>query len=293
MALCDRVLADDARLFPDGPGGSTSAQRWAALSGIAGALMFAVGNAIWGLDMPEDGTGVAEVVEFYADTADRIVIGGSLSLLSIAVFLVFGAALRQVLKDAGAEDFLATTAFAGLVLAMATGIAAESINLAAALRAQDDELSGDLAQSLFETSQMFGSAATGIGLGVFALATAAVALRTRAVLPRWLAIATAVMGVLLLLPGGARELGGRRRSGPAQRLDRRGALREACFRPRPGLIVVVDDLVDLAVSHLANHRVAALSPRRRCPCRWRAGRTGRLPGRRGSPRSQDPRAPKH
>ena len=189
---CPIILTDRAD--------STSAQRWAALSGIAGALLFAVGNAIWGLDMPEDGTGVAEVVDFYADTADRIVIGGSLSLLSIAVFLVFGAALRQVLKDAGAEDFLATTAFAGLVLAMATGIAAESINLAAALRAQDDELSGDLAQSLFETSQMFGSAATGIGLGVFALATGAVALRTRAVLPRWLAIATAVMGVLLLSP---------------------------------------------------------------------------------------------
>ena len=177
-----------------------SAQRWAGLSGIAGALLFAVGNAIWGLDMPEDGTPVAEVVEFYADTADRIVIGGSISLLSIAVFLVFGSAMRQVLKDAGGEDFLATTAFAGLMLCLATGIAAEGINLAAALRAQDDELSGDLAQSLFETSQMFGSAATAIGLGVFALATAAVALRTRAVLPRWLAIATGVAGVLLLTP---------------------------------------------------------------------------------------------
>ena len=73
-------------------------ERWAGLSGMAGALMFAVGNAIWGLDMPEDGTSVPEVVDFYADTADRIVIGGSLSLLSIAVFLVFGAA-----HAAGAE----------------------------------------------------------------------------------------------------------------------------------------------------------------------------------------------
>ena len=40
------------------------------------------------------------IVEFYADTADRIVIGGRLSLLSIAVFLVFASAMRQVLKDA-------------------------------------------------------------------------------------------------------------------------------------------------------------------------------------------------
>ena len=179
---------------------SPNARRWAGISGIAGALLFAVGNAIWGLDMPEDGTAVDEVVEFYVDTADRIVIGGSLSMLSIAVFLVFGAAMRQVLKDAGGEDFLATTAFAGWMLVMAAGLGAESINLAAALRAQDDELTNDVAQSLFEISQMLGSAASGIGLGVFALATAAVALRTRAVLPRGIAIGTGVLGVLLLTP---------------------------------------------------------------------------------------------
>ena len=179
---------------------SLSAERQAGLSGIAVAALFGVGNAIWGLDMPEDGTPVAEVVEFYRDTDDRIVIGGSLSMLSIAAFLWFAAAVRRLLADAEDGDVLATTAFAGGVLAMATGIAAEGINLAAALRSQDDELSADLAQSLFETSQIFGSAATGVGLGVFALATAAVALRTGRVLPRWLAIVIGVMGIGLLTP---------------------------------------------------------------------------------------------
>ena len=149
----------------DGHTNATTHGRWAGLSGIAGALMFAVGNVIWALDMPEDGTAVPEVVDFYADTADRIVIGGSLSLLSIAVFLLFGAALRQVLKEAGGDDFLATAAFGGMVLCMAAGMAAEGINLAAALRAQDDELTGELAQSLFEISQIFGSAVTAVGLG--------------------------------------------------------------------------------------------------------------------------------
>ena len=162
--------------------------------------MFGVGNAIWGLDMPEDGTPVPEVVDFYADTADRIVIGGSLSLLAVAVFLAFGAAMHQVLKDAGGEDLLATTALAGWILAMAVGIGAEGINLDAALRAQDDELSPDLAQSLFEISQVLGGVLTAVGLGVFALATAAVALRTRSVLPRWLGLFTLLVGVLLLTP---------------------------------------------------------------------------------------------
>ena len=81
---------------------------------------------------------------------------GSLSLLAVAVFLVFGAAMHQVLKNAGGEDFLATTALSGWLLAMTVGIGAEGINLAAALRAQDDELSPDLAQSLFEISQVLG-----------------------------------------------------------------------------------------------------------------------------------------
>jgi len=177
-----------------------TAERQAGLSGIAVAVLFGVGNAIWGLDMPEDGTSVAEVVDFYRDTDDRIVIGGSLSLLSIAAFLWFAAAVRRVLADAEDGDVLATTAFGGAILLAAAGIGAETINLAAALRAQDGELSGELAQSLFETSQMLGSAASGVGLGVFAVATAVVALRARRVLPSAIAWPLGTLGVVLLSP---------------------------------------------------------------------------------------------
>lgn len=176
------------------------AERIAGVSGLAGALLFGVGSGIWGLDMPEDGTPVTEVVDWYADTADRIVIGGSLSLLSIAAFLFFAAALRRVLADADGDDVLANTAFAGMLVAMAAGIAAEGINLAAALRAQDDELTNDLAQSMFEISQIFGSTLTAIGVGVFATATGLVALRSRRVLPRWAAILALVLGIALLTP---------------------------------------------------------------------------------------------
>jgi hypothetical protein len=177
-----------------------TAERQAGISGIAVAVLFGTGSAIWGLDMPEDGSAVLDVIEFYRDAADRIVIGGTLSLLAIAAFLWFAAAFRRVLADAEENDVLATTAFAGALLSMAAGIGAESINLAAAIRAQDDELSDELAQSLFETSQILGSAATGIGLGVFALATAAVALRSGLVLPRVIAMAVGALGLVLLSP---------------------------------------------------------------------------------------------
>jgi hypothetical protein len=177
-----------------------TAERQAGISGIAVAVLFGAGSAIWGLDMPEDGAAVLDVIDFYRDTADRIVAGATLSLLGIAAFLWFAAAVRRVLADAEGSDVLATSAFAGGLLSMTAGIGAETINMAAALRAQDDELSDELARSLFETSQVLGSVATGIGLGVFALATAAVALRSGLVLPRVVAMAFAVLGVVLLSP---------------------------------------------------------------------------------------------
>lgn len=181
-------------------GGAHDAARTAGLSGIAAALLFAAGNAIWALGMPSAGTPVAEVLDFYGDRADRIVIGGTLSVLSIALFVLFAAAVRQVLIDAGGDEVLATTAFGGALLGMAAGLGAETINMAAALRAREDELSAALAQSLFEISQIFGSMASGMGLGVFALATAAVALRTGRVVPRPHAIVVLLSGVVLLSP---------------------------------------------------------------------------------------------
>ena len=175
-------------------------RRQAGISGLVAALTFGVGSAIWGLDMPSDGTPVSEVLAWYEDTADRIVIGGSLSLLAIAAFAFFAAAIREVLIEAGADRVLATAAFAGASLGLAAGLGAESINLIAAMRAQDGDLTPELAQPLFEISQILGSTSTGVGFGVFAIATGAAVLRTPGVVPRWTAMLMLVAGVVLLSP---------------------------------------------------------------------------------------------
>lgn len=172
----------------------------AGLSGIAVALLFGSGSALWALDMPDGGAPVAEIAAFYRDTSGRIVAGASLSLVAIAAFVPFAAAFRLVLAEAEGDDLLATTAFGGALLGMAAGLGAETINMVGALRARDGELSDALAQSLFEISQILGSTAAGVGIGVFALATAAVALRSGLVLPRWLAILIGVVGLSLLTP---------------------------------------------------------------------------------------------
>jgi hypothetical protein len=175
-------------------------RNYAAISGLVFVVLFGAGNALWGFEAPETGAPADEVLDFYTGTSDGIIIGATLSLLSIVAFAVFAAAVRRVLADAEGDDVLATTAFGGALLALAAGLGAESINMVGGLRAEDGELSKSLARSLFEISQVFGTIAAAVGIAVFALATAVVALRTRQVLPRWLAVVTLIIGLSLLTP---------------------------------------------------------------------------------------------
>jgi hypothetical protein len=178
------------------------ARRLAAISALIAAALFTVGSALWAFDMPDRGTPAEELLVFYEDGGDRIVIGASLSLLAIAVFLLTAAAFRRVLIDAEGDDVLATTAFAGALLGAFAGVVAEGVNMMGALRAQDGELSGELARSLFEIPQFMGSYGAALGFGVFALATAVVAWRSGRVVPRYAVILIAITGVILLSPLG-------------------------------------------------------------------------------------------
>lgn len=181
-------------------GGLERACRWAGLSAISATVLFFVANALWALDQPRPGVSGTEALDFYADASGRITAGGLLSLVSIAIFVVFASALRRVLAELDRDDLLANVAFAGVLVAMAAGVGAETINMAAAVRAGDDALTEPVAVALFETSYVLGYNAAGVGLGLFALATGAVALRARVLLPRWLAVAALVLGACLLTP---------------------------------------------------------------------------------------------
>ena len=72
--------------------------------------------------------------------------------------------------------------------------------MAAALRAGDGELTEALALVLFDISYVFGSYATGIGFGVAMLAIGAVALRSGALLPRWLGLVALALGLTMVTP---------------------------------------------------------------------------------------------
>lgn len=175
-------------------------RRLAGWSGIAAATLFALGNAVWALGMPSGGTPTAEIVSFYESRAVRIVVGASVSLLALAVFLLFAAALRSVIARAAGDEVLATTAFAGLVVTVAAGLGAESVNMIGGLRAAEGRVDATLARSVHEISQVLGSVASGVGVGVLALSLAAAALRSGGLMPKYAAVICAVAGVAALSP---------------------------------------------------------------------------------------------
>jgi hypothetical protein len=170
------------------------------LAGLAVAVVFGAGNALWGFEQPRGGALASEIVSFYTDNSTEIIVGGSLSLVSIALFVPFASGLRAILRDHEEGDLLATTAFGGALLMVAVGLGAETINMVGALRADDGQLTRELARAVFEISYVLGYNAAGVGIGVLLLSTAAVALRARALLPRWLAVATLVVGAAFITP---------------------------------------------------------------------------------------------
>jgi hypothetical protein len=175
-------------------------QRWAGLSAVAAVLVFVIGNALWAFEQPAQDASGPELLAFYGDLSGRIEVGALLSLISIALFVVFAGAFRAVLTELDGDELYANIAFGGALLGLAAGIGAETINMAAAQRAGDEALTEPLALALFDISYVLGSYAAGIGFGLLTVATGAVALRTRALLPPWLAAVAVGIGIASITP---------------------------------------------------------------------------------------------
>ncbi|MEA2157756.1 MAG: hypothetical protein QOD66_136 [Solirubrobacteraceae bacterium] len=179
---------------------SRHTRRTTGVAGLAVAVLFGGGSALWGFEQPHSGASARAIVGFYTDTSARIIVGASLSLLAIALFVLFASGLRAILRELEGDDLLATTAFGGGLLTVAAGLGAETINMVGALRADDGQLTPELGRALFEISYVLGYNAAGVGIGIVLLATAAVALQTRAVLGRRLALLTIVAGLAFMTP---------------------------------------------------------------------------------------------
>lgn len=174
--------------------------RWTGGSAVATAVFFGAANVLWALEQPGQGASAPRLLRFYGELSGRIVAGALLSLVAIAIFVVFGAALRGVLVELEGDELLGNVAFGGVLLGAAAGVGAEAINMAAALRAQDGQLTAPLAQALFDSSYVLGYNAAGIGIGLLSVAIGVAALRAGGLLPRWLAVLAVALGLALLTP---------------------------------------------------------------------------------------------
>jgi hypothetical protein len=183
------------RLTPD-----AATHRLTGLAGLAVVVLFGAGNALWIFDQPDAGASAQRVLTFYAGASTRIIVGASLSLLAVALLVLFASGVRAILAEIDGDDLFATTAFGGALLLLGAGIGAETINMVGALRAEGGQLTPELGRALFEISYILGYNAAGVGIGILLLAIATVALRARALMPRRLALLLLPVGLAFLTP---------------------------------------------------------------------------------------------
>lgn len=175
-------------------------RRTTGVMGLAVAVLFACGNALWALEQPEAGASARQIVSFYQSASDRIVAGASISLLAGALLVFFASGVRTLLRDHTPDDLFPSAAFGGLLLVVAAGLGAETINMVGALRAQHGQLTPELSRALFEISYVLGYNAVGVGVAVLLGSIAAVAWRSPSLLPRWATVAIFVAALAFVTP---------------------------------------------------------------------------------------------
>ena len=178
---------------------SRAGSHYEALSGAAFVVIFAIANALWAFDAPLPGASAARIVRFYEETTSGIVVGASLSLVAIALFVFFAGSLWRTLAHTPESRGLGAAAFGGALLSAGAGLAAETINSIGAQRAAEGGLSPPTAQAYFEISQVFGFNAAGVGAGILVAAVGAAATRAPTSLPKTFSLASVGLGLAVIL----------------------------------------------------------------------------------------------
>jgi hypothetical protein len=174
-------------------------ERLAPLTGIAAVILWVVGVILMNgvADQPDTDAPAADILSYFHDEGNTILVGAFLFMLGALFFLWFVGTLRAALLRAeGGVGRLAETAAYGGV---ATAICLLLIPAASYEAAQQDKnLTEGAAQAMLQLSDAFFYVAE-FAAAILLFATAVVVLRT-AVLPRWLSWASLVVGVLLWFP---------------------------------------------------------------------------------------------
>ena len=168
------------------------------LAGIAPLLLGVAGLIVLEgpADRPELNQPPAVILSYFGEQ-DTVILGSFLLTLAALAFIWFAGSLRAVLRGKeGGEGRLSAIAFGGGVVAGVFMLAMPAANLVGALLVE--QLERSQAQTFYFLGDVFLYPAA-MGAALLVGATALVALRT-AVLPRWAAWPSLVLGLWLLIP---------------------------------------------------------------------------------------------
>jgi hypothetical protein len=146
---------------------------------------------------PKDGA--EEVLDYYADNEDQVLISGFLGGLAVVFFLFFAGWLRKVLREAeGAGGVLSAVSFAGGIVFAIGGAVASTLNIGLAESFDDVDPAALEAMNAIAYNYFVPFA---VGFSTFLLATGISAVRHGA-LPGWLGWSAIVLGVATYTPAG-------------------------------------------------------------------------------------------
>jgi hypothetical protein len=175
-----------------------AAKQLLPLSGVAAVLLIIAAFAIGG-ETPEADDSVGSIVAFYEDNDTDLQIASGLLALGGFFFLLFSTTLADMFRRARPDRRVASNlALAGGILFAVGTTIFSGIEFAAAEYADDIDPSSIQTLSALSNDMFFTLAA---GVGAFLLGAGVAAVKSE-ILPRWLAWAAIVIGVVALTPGG-------------------------------------------------------------------------------------------
>jgi hypothetical protein len=176
----------------------TSSDWLGPATGIVFVVLLAITLILAGEGVdPADGA--EEVLSYYSDNEDQVLISGFLGGLAAVFFLFFAGWLRKVLREAeGPGGALSAVSFAGAIIFAVGGAVASTLSIALAESFDDIDPTAFEAVNAIAYNWFIPFA---VGFSTFLLATGISAVRHGA-LPSWLGWSAIVLGVATYTPAG-------------------------------------------------------------------------------------------
>jgi hypothetical protein len=173
-------------------------EQLAPLAGVAVPILGLAGLIVLEgpADRPEVNVAASSFLSYF-QKSDTVTLGSFLLVLSVAAFLWFLGSLRAVLQSGeGGVGRLTSIAYGGGIATAVMWLVLPSVSVLGALDAEN--LTPQAAKTIFILGDAFIYPAS-VAAAVLVVATGHIALRTAA-LPRWLAWASLLLGLWLLIP---------------------------------------------------------------------------------------------